>query len=87
MRKILESFFAEPPSKIVIQRVGDDASPVEITAAAGEDLELECIATGANPPAKLKWFMGTEEITSGIHIDLKYHFYGMTNPPSWRFLK
>lgn len=49
----------------MIQRVGDDASPSEITAAAGEDLELECIATGANPPAKLKWFMGNEEIASG----------------------
>jgi hypothetical protein len=57
--------FSEPPSKVVIQRVGDDASPIEITAAAGEDLELECIATGANPPAKLKWFMGNEEIASG----------------------
>jgi len=56
---------------VVIQRVGDDASPVEITAAAGEDLELECIATGANPPAKLKWFAGKEEITSGREIEKK----------------
>ena len=58
-------FSTEPPSKVVIQRVGDDASPSEITAAAGEDLELECIGAGANPPAKLKWFMGNEEIASG----------------------
>ena len=43
-------------------------------AAAGEDLELECISTGANPPPKLKWFMineeGTvEEIPSGHSQD------------------
>ena len=64
-KKYISFFSTEPPSKVVIQRVGDDASPVEITAAAGEDLELECIATGANPPAKLKWYMGNEEIASG----------------------
>ncbi len=41
-----------------------DASE-KITAAAGEDLELECIATGGNPPAKLTWFTNGVEITSG----------------------
>jgi hypothetical protein len=27
---------------------------------SGEDLELECITTGANPPAKLRWFLGEQ---------------------------
>ena len=31
----------------------------------GEDLELECITIGANPPAKLRWFLGEQEIHTG----------------------
>ena len=49
----------------MIQRVGDATQ--EITAAAGEDLELECIATGANPPPTLSWFANDQLIASG-HI-------------------
>ena len=53
---------AESPNNVMIQRVGDAAK--EIIAAAGEDLELECIATGANPPAKLTWIANGQEIAS-----------------------
>ena len=49
----------------MIQRVGD--ATTEIIAAAGEDLELECIATGANPPPTLSWFTNGQQIASG-HI-------------------
>ena len=47
----------------MIQRVGDATS--EIIAAAGEDLELECIATGANPPPTLAWFANGQAIATG----------------------
>ena len=46
----------------MIQRVGDATS--EIIAAAGEDLELECIATGANPPPTLAWFANGQAIAT-----------------------
>ena len=49
----------------MIQRVGD--ATTEIIAAAGEDLELECIATGANPPPTLSWYTNGQQIASG-HI-------------------
>ena len=42
----------ESPTGIVIQRVGDEGH--EVTASAGEDVELECIVSGGTPPAKLK---------------------------------
>ena len=67
----------ESPTKIVVQRVGDQGlennEDVQV-AAAGEDLELECISTGANPPAKLSWFMinpdsTVEEIPNGHSQD------------------
>ena len=47
----------------MIQRVGDAGK--DVIAAAGEDLELECIAMGGNPPAKLAWFANGQEIASG----------------------
>ncbi len=56
-------FSTEAPNTIMVQRVGDATQ--DIIAAAGEDLELECIATGANPPAKLAWLTNGQEITSG----------------------
>ena len=67
----------ESPTKIVVQRVGDGGvgnNQDAVVAAAGEDLELECISTGANPPAKLKWFMinpdsSVEEIPNGHSQD------------------
>ena len=36
-----------------------------IGCSIGEDLELECITIGANPPAKLRWFLGEQEIHTG----------------------
>lgn len=53
----------EAPNSVMIQRVGDATS--EIIAAAGEDLELECIATGANPPPTLAWFANGQAIATG----------------------
>ena len=61
----------------MVQRVGDqslDSNQDVQVAAAGEDLELECISTGANPPAKLKWYMiktdsTLEEIPNGHRQD------------------
>ena len=56
-------FFTEKPDKIVIQRVGDSAD--NIIASAGEDLEMECIATGGNPSPTLRWYADDIEIRSG----------------------
>ena len=63
----------------MVQKVGDAAQ--EIIAAAGEDLELECIATGANPPAKLIWMANGKEITSGHAQDDKRQ--GEGNDRTW----
>ena len=37
----------------------------EITAKAGEMLELECIVSGGNPAAKIRWFSRDQEIKVG----------------------
>ena len=72
-------FLAEKPNNIVIQTVGDATGESslghEIVASAGDDLELECIATGGNPPARLRWFTGDQEIHSG-------HTQDDTRPPA-----
>lgn len=49
----------------MIQRVGDRDAADHITASAGDDLEMECIATGGNPPPTLRWYMDDLEIRSG----------------------
>ena len=72
-------FISEAPTKIVVQRVGDkvpEADSGEVVAAAGEDLELECISTGANPAPVLKWYMITragqmEEVAGAKHSQVK----------------
>lgn len=46
-------------------RVGDEGP--DITAKAGEEIDLECVVTGGNPPAKLRWFARDVEIQSGHH--------------------
>ena len=43
--------------------MGDEGQ--EVIASAGEEIELECIVSGGNPPAKLKWFAGEQELQSG----------------------
>ena len=55
--------YAEAPTDILIQRVGDEGQ--EVIASAGEEIELECIVSGGNPPAKLRWFAGEQELQSG----------------------
>ena len=78
----------ESPTNIVVQRVGNQGlgnGDEEQVAAAGEDLELECISTGANPPPKLKWFMikpdsAIEEIPSGHSQDDRR---SSTNARTW----
>lgn len=47
----------------MIQEVGDDSD--HIIASAGDDLEMECIATGGNPPPTLRWFADDVEIRTG----------------------
>ena len=47
----------------MIQRVGDSSD--HIIASAGDDLEMECIATGGNPPPTLRWFADNSEIRTG----------------------
>ncbi len=56
--------FAESPSYIGIHRVGDSGGN-ETIASAGEDVELECVVGGANPPAKIRWFARGKEVLSG----------------------
>ncbi|TRY72566.1 hypothetical protein TCAL_06514 [Tigriopus californicus] len=53
----------EPPTEIHIQRIGDEGA--EVIASAGEELELECIVSGGNPPAQIHWFAHNKEILSG----------------------
>ena len=53
----------ESPSSVLIQKIGDSAG--NITASEGEEIELECVVSGGNPPAKIKWFSHNREIISG----------------------
>lgn len=47
-----------------MQRVGDAVG--NVTARAGEQIELECTVEGANPPPKIQWFSGDDKkIISG----------------------
>jgi hypothetical protein len=73
-------YFTESPNNLLIQRVGDATQ--DITAAAGEDLELECIATGGNPPAKLAWFTNGQEINSG-HVQEDKRLQGDNGIRTW----
>lgn len=50
---------------MVIQRSSGDSASEPITAKAGEDVELECIVTGGNPPATIRWFAKDQEILTG----------------------
>ena len=61
-------FSIEKPDTIIIQKVGATSTENglhEVVASAGDDLELECITTGGNPPAKLSWYAGNQEIHTG----------------------
>eukprot|EP00095_Tigriopus_kingsejongensis_P003892 maker-scaffold597_size128559-snap-gene-0.8 protein:Tk03892 transcript:maker-scaffold597_size128559-snap-gene-0.8-mRNA-1 annotation:"hypothetical protein DAPPUDRAFT_54063" len=53
----------EPPTDLHIQRVGDEGR--EVIASAGEELELECVVSGGNPPAQIRWFSHKLEILTG----------------------
>ncbi len=48
-----------------MQRVGDASRDGHVVAAAGEEVELECIVSGGNPPATARWFAGDRELRSG----------------------
>ena len=52
----------ERPSTVVVQRVGYNGGDQSVTASAGEEVELECIVSGGNPPAKISWFVGSKTI-------------------------
>jgi hypothetical protein len=56
--------FTESPTDISVQRVGDSGDG-DIVASAGEEVELECVVSGGNPPASIKWFTADNEIESG----------------------
>ena len=58
----------ERPSTVVVQRVngqqnsGKGGDQRTVTASAGEEVELECIVSGGNPPAKISWLVGSKTI-------------------------
>ena len=56
----------ERPSTVVVQRVNGQqnkgADQRTVTASAGEEVELECIVSGGNPPAKISWLVGSKTI-------------------------
>jgi hypothetical protein len=56
-------FPAESPTRVQIDKVGDEGQSV--TASAGEDVELVCTVSGGNPPAKVRWLLRDEELHSG----------------------
>eukprot|EP00095_Tigriopus_kingsejongensis_P003091 maker-scaffold1368_size45390-snap-gene-0.5 protein:Tk03091 transcript:maker-scaffold1368_size45390-snap-gene-0.5-mRNA-1 annotation:"kin of irre-like protein 2" len=53
----------EAPHEIHIQRVGDEGK--EVIASAGEELELECVVSGGNPPSKIHWLGRDGAIQTG----------------------
>jgi hypothetical protein len=50
------------PAAIAAAAAADNA----VTAAAGTELELECIARGGNPAPRLTWFVGGVEIAGTV---------------------
>ena len=58
-----------------MQKVGDSgpsssqsaSSSESVVASAGEELELECLVSGGNPPAKIRWFAGEREVGAASH--------------------
>ena len=58
----------ERPSTVVVQRVngqqnnGKGGDQRTVTASAGAEVELECIVSGGNPPAKISWLVGSKTI-------------------------
>jgi len=49
----------------VFHRIGDNHDAREVIASAGEDLEVECVSTGGNPPPEMEWYVGDQRVTSG----------------------
>ena len=67
----------ERPSTVVVQRVngqqnngngGGGGDQRTVTASAGEEVELECIVSGGNPPAKISWLVGSKTIRYELSI-------------------
>ena len=46
-----------------MNRVGDEGR--DVVASAGEDVEIECIVSGGNPAAKIRWFLKDQELQTG----------------------
>ena len=40
-----------------------------VAGAAGEPLDLECLVTGGNPPARLHWFVGSRRLEGSGEVE------------------
>jgi len=45
--------------------VPSGASGRQLVASAGEEVELECLVTGGNPPATIHWLIGDRRVQGG----------------------
>lgn len=52
----------EKPTSIGIQKIGDVAG--NMTAKAGEEIDLVCTVMGGNPPPKISWYSRNQRIST-----------------------
>jgi len=59
-----------PPKSVLLQKP-EEASQLQapLTGIAGEDVALQCIVKGGNPPPKLHWYVGETEVEGGLESE------------------
>ena len=61
---------AVPPQSVMMREQGD-ASSLEsmLTGVAGDNLDLECVVSGGNPPARIHWYVGNRRLEGAQEIE------------------
>ena len=61
MTPSLSSLSAVPPTSVMMRSRGEEVGP-SVAGAAGQPLDLECLVTGGNPPARIHWAVGARRV-------------------------
>jgi len=59
-----------PPTGVMMRRQ-EEATPVEsvLAATTGDNIDLECVAAGGNPPPRIHWFVGSRRLEGGKELE------------------